>query len=301
VAASATMPTSSLIPLAPFAHAWVGGDIRGLAAFAGTLYGYVPQIEDVVTVLDKKVGQIVGDAGWQGPAASAFTGNWEKVSAEANALGLVIIQTGSIVDQLAADLARIENALEQAAAQAVAHGVQVGGDGQPPQVCYASQTQEDWRLGYGSFYQRCLAAARGARVEATGALQKVYGAMTSGKPAGSGSGPGRKIEEGSTISDYLADLLASPTIYANEVAGRVAELAQKAAAAKQAWLAAQAAARQANGRFGVMPGDVKQARGRLRGRRLHSQLHRGFRRAVAPARRARDRHRLRRGRGRHLG
>ena len=94
MAASATMPTSSLIPLAPFAHAWVGGDIRGLAAFAGTLYGYVPQIEDVVTVLDKKVGQIVGDAGWQGPAASAFTGNWEKVSAEANALGLVIIQTG---------------------------------------------------------------------------------------------------------------------------------------------------------------------------------------------------------------
>jgi uncharacterized protein YukE len=259
VAVSATTPASSLIPLAPFAHDWVGGDIRGLAAFAGTLYGYVPQIEDVVTALDKKVSQIVGDAGWQGPAASAFTGNWEKVSAEANALGLVIIQTGSIVDQLAADLAKIENALEQAASQAMAHGVQVGGDGQPPLACYAAQIQEDWRLGYDTFYQRCLAAARSARVEAAGALQKVYGTMTSGQPAGSGSGLGRKIEEGSTISDYLAGLLASPTIYANEVAGKVAELAQKAAAARQAWLAAQAAARQANGRFGVMPSDVKQA------------------------------------------
>ncbi len=259
MAASMTVPTKSLAPLAPFAHDWVGGDIHGLAALAATLYGYIPQIEDGVTVLDKKVSQIVGDAGWQGPAASAFTGNWERVSAEANALGLVIIQTGSIVDQLAADLAKIENALEQAADQAMVHGVQIGGGGQPPGVCYASKTQEDWRLGYDSFYQQCLAAARSARVQAAGALQKVYGAMTSGKPAGSPSGLARKAEEGTTISDYLADLLASPTIYANEVASKVAELAEKAAAAKQAWLAAQAAARQANGRFGVMPKDVRQA------------------------------------------
>src|ERR1700756_4385880 len=96
----------------PFAHEWVGGDIHGLSAFAGTLYGYVPKVGDVVNALDKKVGQIVTDAGWQG-------------SAETNALGLVIIQTGSIVDQLAVDLAKIENALEKAASQAKSHGVQV--------------------------------------------------------------------------------------------------------------------------------------------------------------------------------
>jgi len=59
--------------LAPFAHNWIGGDIHGLSAYAGTLYGYVPEITDVATALDGKVKQIVGAAGWQGSAASAFT------------------------------------------------------------------------------------------------------------------------------------------------------------------------------------------------------------------------------------
>jgi hypothetical protein len=31
-------------PLAPFAYNWVGGDIHGLSAYAGTLYGYAPRI-----------------------------------------------------------------------------------------------------------------------------------------------------------------------------------------------------------------------------------------------------------------
>ena len=38
--------------LAPFAHDWIGGDIHGLSAYAGTLYGYVPRLSDVATALD---------------------------------------------------------------------------------------------------------------------------------------------------------------------------------------------------------------------------------------------------------
>ena len=64
MAATDTLPTKSLAPLAPFAHEWVGGDIHGLANFAATLYGYIPKYEDVITALNKKVSQIVGDAGW---------------------------------------------------------------------------------------------------------------------------------------------------------------------------------------------------------------------------------------------
>ena len=188
MAGTATLPTKSLLPLASFAHEWVGGDIHGLGAFACALYGYVPEMEDVVTALNKKVGQIVTDAGWQGSAASAFTSNWETISAQVNAIGLVVIQTGSIVDQLAQDLSKIENALENAAGQAAAHGVQIGGDGQPPQVCYTNKSQEDWRLGYDSFYQQARADAQNARVSAAGALLKISHAITSGKPAKSGGG-----------------------------------------------------------------------------------------------------------------
>ncbi len=265
MAVTTSLPTKSLLPLASFGHDWVGGDIHGLAAFAGTLYGYVPEMESVVTALNRKVSQIVTDAGWQGTAAQAFTGNWEKVSAEINAIGMVVIETGSVVDQLAANLAKIENALENAASQAAAHGVQVGADGQPPAVCYGNKTQEDWRLGYESFYRQCKAAAEDARVQAAGALVKLGGAITSGKPgkAGGDTGDtgdmGAKVGEGGTIGDLLADLLAAKTTYAYQVADKMAEASTSLTKAQRTWLAAQAAARQADGRFGVMPDDVKTA------------------------------------------
>jgi uncharacterized protein YukE len=269
MAPTATAPGKSLLPLATFAHNWVGGDIHGLAAFAGTLYGYVPGLEDVVTALNKQVNQIVTDAGWQGSAARAFTSNWEKVSAEVNAVGMVVIQTGSIVDQLAAALAKIENALENAASQAAEHAVQIGADGQPPSVCYGNATQETWRVAYSTFYQRCLADANAARVQAAGELVKLTSATTSGKSGKAGSGDpsqvGTDVGEGDTIADLLADLLATPTAYSLKVAEKVEEAESKLAKAQQAWNAAQQAARQANGRFGVMPDDVKAARFKAQG------------------------------------
>ena len=260
MADTATLPTKSLLPLASFSHNWVGGDINGLAAFSGTLYGYVPEMEGVITALNKKVGQIVTDAGWQGSAAQAFTGNWEKVSAEVNAIGLVVIQTGGIVDQLASDLSKIENALESAAGKAAAHGVQIDADGQPPLACYSNQTQEDWRLGYDSFYQQCKADAENARVAAAGALVKLAQAITPAKPGkagGDSTDVKTKVSEGNTIADLLLDLVATKTAYANEVADKVDEATTKLGKAQDAWDAAQKAARLANGRFGVMPADVK--------------------------------------------
>jgi len=241
--------------LMPFAYDWVGGDIHGLSSLAGTLYGYPPKMADVVTALDKKVSQVVSDAGWQGSAASSFSTHWETAAAETNAVGLTIIDAGDIVNQLAVDLAKIENALESAADKTTAHGVPIGSNGQPPQACYANQTQEDWREGYASFYQQCLASAQDARVQAAGALQSLYGVM-SGQDGTDVTG---KVGEGSTVADYLADLLATPSAYAGQVADKVEALTAAAKKAKQTWLAAQAAARGADGRFGVMPDDVKAA------------------------------------------
>ncbi len=263
MAPSTGLPGKSPSPLMPFSHEWIGGNIQGLSGLAGTLYSYVPKIGDVVTALDHKVSQIVTDAGWQGSAASAFTGNWEKVAAETNAVGLVVIDAGEIVDQLAVQLSKIENALEQAAAKAAAHGVGISADGQPPEACYASPAAEDWRIGYDSFYLQCKNAAEQARVQAAGALQSLSGVMTGKGPGGGSSGGGSdlpvKVGEGSAVTDYLADLLATPSAYASQVADKVETLTEAAGKAKQTWLAAQAAARQANGRFGTMPDDVKVA------------------------------------------
>lgn len=159
--APVSLPSKSPAPLMPFTYEWIGGDIHGLSAYAGTMYGYVPKIADTVNALDSKLSQVVSDAGWQDGAASAFGTNWEKVPAEVNSVGLVITDAGTIVDQLAADLAKIENALEKAAT-AAGHGIQVGGNGQPPQQCYADTTKESWRQGYDSFYSECLKAGEAA-------------------------------------------------------------------------------------------------------------------------------------------
>lgn len=260
MAATRILPAKKLAPLAPFAYDWVGGDIHGLAALAGTLYGYVPRIEDVISALDRTVSQIVGDAGWRGAAASAFTSNWEQISAEITAVGLVIIQAGSIVDGLAVNLSKIENALEQAADKAAAHGVQLGSDGQPPGACYANQAQEDWRVAYASLYQRCQAAAEEARVEAASSLDGVYGVMSPDKPAKSGGsaspeGLDTKIGEGTTLSDLLLDLLATPTAYANEIADKVAGLRAKADTLGKELQKAKA--KEADERFGQEPGDAE--------------------------------------------
>src|SRR5258708_2147722 len=217
-------------------------------------------MEDVVTALNQKVGQIVTDAGWEGSEASAFTSNWETISAQVNAIGVVVIQTGSIVDQLGQDLSKIENALENAAGQAAAHGVQIGGDGQPPTVCYTNKTQEDWRLGYDSFYQQGKADAENAPGTAAGALLKIPHAIISGKPAKSGGGdPSQvptRVGEGNTIADLLTDLLASPTAYASTVRAKVEEATTRLSKAQQAWLEAQKAARQAAAPFAPLPHPV---------------------------------------------
>jgi len=121
-------------PLASFAYDWVGGDIHGLSALAGTLYGYVPEVVDVATALSTSVTDVCQDAGWNGAAAEAFETAWNVDSAALIAFGTALEQIGAIVDGLAVALATIEHALEDAADEFRAVGVPVPADGVPPTV-----------------------------------------------------------------------------------------------------------------------------------------------------------------------
>src|ERR1700683_2650696 len=101
-----------LKPLAPFSYDWVGGNIRGLAALAGTLYGYAPKMDAVADALDGQVGQLVNGAGWQGDAASSFKASWSKDSQTSRALGLATDPVGQIGDWLAGLPSMLEGARE---------------------------------------------------------------------------------------------------------------------------------------------------------------------------------------------
>ncbi len=201
--------------LAPFIYNWVGGDIHGLSAFAGRMYDYVPEIDGVTTALDKQVSRIVGDAGWQGSAATAFANAWGRDSLTGQALGAVIANAGSIVNWLAVELSKIENALEQEADAAAAHGVKIGPDGQPgaafvgPPSNPQEAQQQAWASAYQQVYAQAMALAQQARQTAASQLMSVYSKIA--PPSG------LTASDGDTVADLLSDLWAVPSAYRRSV------------------------------------------------------------------------------------
>lgn len=101
--------------LPPFSHDWIGGDIRGLSSFAGTLYDYAQKIGNVAAALDKQVGHIIGDAHWKGTGEQTFLTAWDKDTVAAQKLSQFASAVGQSVDDLAVNLATIEHKLETAA------------------------------------------------------------------------------------------------------------------------------------------------------------------------------------------
>lgn len=224
--------------LAPFAHNWVGGDIHGLSAYAGTLYGYAPKINGVATALNSKVSQTVGAAGWQGAASSAFSGAWDRDAQGCAALTTMTDGTGDIVNWLAVNLSQLESGLESAADRASAHGVPIGADGQPPQECLADATAESWRAAYQTFYNQAMHDAVNARNEASGELQKMFDGITAGD---------LKPGDRTSWNDVLLGFLGAKTRYRAWVEGKVESLE---ALKSDARLKAISDARQADGKFG---------------------------------------------------
>jgi uncharacterized protein YukE len=247
------MTTSlGLKPLAPFSHDWVGGNIDGLAALAGTLYGYAPKMDAVADALDGQVHQLVNAAGWQGEAASAFTASWSKDSQTARAVGLATDQVGQIVDWLAVNLSTLEAELEAAANAAAVHGVTIGPNGTPPEACFGppanakEQEMQEWANWYQQFYTDITQQAQKARGTAASALaatgRQIVSPTTSGTKNTSdsdgtdGMNPGDDL----TVGDLLGDLMAAPAA-ASRVAGeKLANARSSLTSARDAILKLQA-------------------------------------------------------------
>ena len=161
--------------LAAFSYDWIGGDIRGLSALAGMLYGYAPQISAVTSALDSQVQELVGACGWTGAAASAFEREYEADAKAAHGLAALVQNAGEIIDALAVALSRIESDLEQAADKARQHGAPFGADGSPAQVCLAGTTPAAkesalWLEWYQKYYADCMSAAQEVRAKAAADL-----------------------------------------------------------------------------------------------------------------------------------
>jgi uncharacterized protein YukE len=152
---------ATVTPLAAFSYDWVGGDIRGLQGVAAALYAYVPQVRDLAGRLSVVARDLTGADGWQGSAASAFSAAWERQALTAVALETYVTATGQAIDGLAVELAELENALEQQAADAAAHGVRIAADGTV--AGYSGTQAGQWAFAYQETREQILAEATTAR------------------------------------------------------------------------------------------------------------------------------------------
>lgn len=231
--------------LAGFADTWVGGDIHGLSALAGTLYGYLPAMDEAVTFLDGSVNKIVHDAGWSGDAASAFQAAWGTDSMAIKALESVISSAGDVIDSLAVNLASIESALEEAADLARKAGVAVGADGRPPAAGPAggpptptggaAPDNAAVATEYATTWTQSLQLAEDARVDAATQLQQIYQQIAPPGTSGDPMGTGDKV----TVGDYLRGLWGIPSAYSKTVNEQSEKLSKDAATAKDAWTKAK--------------------------------------------------------------
>lgn len=83
-------------------------DIRGLAALATKLYGYVPPGEQIVEEIDASVDRLVNDAGWQGDDAKEFEDAWGADASDAKKLTMFTDDAAKILDDLASALAELQ-------------------------------------------------------------------------------------------------------------------------------------------------------------------------------------------------
>jgi uncharacterized protein YukE len=220
--------------LVGFAHDWIGGDIHALSGLVGTLYGYIPEMDDVTTTLTNKVGTLVNDAGWSGDAAEAFRDNWDTDSLGAQALASVIESVGEVVDGLAVQLANLESGLESAADEARAAGVPIGSDGRPVEGPVAAAVAET-ASEYAQLWQQFMETATDARDDAAGKLQQIYGSIAPPTSDKAGVTPG----DATTVGDYLRGFWAIPSAYRKTMDAQVAKLRTKVATAKAEWIKAR--------------------------------------------------------------
>jgi hypothetical protein len=214
--------------LPAFSYKWVGGDINGLQSFVSTCTSTASQLDDVDRALSSQVSQVVGDGGWTGSAAQAFSTAWDTDSKAGSQLAGVWRKIGSIVGDLAQNLASLEHALEEAAYQLEKQGVAVNpADGTAmPDVaagqaaCLSPQaTAKNAKLAsaYETYRTEILAKADTARAQAASSLASVTQSML---PKGTNWDKLGLMVNG---LDGVRGLWAAPTTYRRALDEKAAE------------------------------------------------------------------------------
>jgi hypothetical protein len=205
--------------LAACAYDWVGGNFAGLKLLEGQCSAVAAAVAGSDRALSQQVSEVVSAGGWSGAAANAFTAAWDRDSTAGAQLAGAWQQIGAIAGNLAAVLASLESALEQAAYQLEKQGVAIDpatGAALPgttanglacpsPQVAAANAALA---APYSTYRTQILDQASVARAEAALALDAITESMLPSQP-----------DYGDPVNglDAVRGLWALPTVYRKDL------------------------------------------------------------------------------------
>jgi uncharacterized protein YukE len=109
----------------------IGGDLPGLNEIIYQLGQAIAPLNASTAALDTTVSRLVGDAGWNGDAASAFKGVWDEDAVAMSVFVNSLETTRSALSTLVGKLTSLQTQLDDAQGVAEQAGVRFSADGYP--------------------------------------------------------------------------------------------------------------------------------------------------------------------------
>lgn len=120
----------------------IGGDLPGLSEIVYQLGQAIAPLNASTSALDTTVNQLVGDAGWNGDAASAFKGVWDEDAVAMSVLVNSLETTRGALSKLVSKLTSLQGQLDDAQYAAEQAGVRFFAAGYPvPGQTFAGAAQ----------------------------------------------------------------------------------------------------------------------------------------------------------------
>jgi uncharacterized protein YukE len=150
----------------------IGGDLPGMREIAYQFKLAVAPLNAAAQSLQSTVSRLVGDAGWNGDAATAFKGAWDEDAVAMTVLANALGSTSGALDTLVSTLTTLQGQLDDAQDSAQKAGIafDAAGDPVPGQSLTAAQE---------TAYTTYLQQVSSARDQASAARQTALAGMAS--------------------------------------------------------------------------------------------------------------------------
>jgi uncharacterized protein YukE len=201
----------------------IPGNVGGMQQLAGSLGDTPKALTDTAEFLSKRVDDLVHDAGWNGGAAEAFKGAWERDSAALVQLGQCSRIVSDALSTLATKLADAQRRLDNAVADAQHQGVSFTTNG-PIAGPYTTPQAAQAATDFGGIAKQIYQDAQTARDDA---LKEIYTVLAAIDPTVQADTSLLSAADVGAIAPVLKGYYTSPKGVAEDFEGKLKKVGQE--------------------------------------------------------------------------